>query len=54
MLRRLIMGAGMAYMANRFMGRGRRSMSPGYSRTGMGGGGLFGGSRWGRRGGLGL
>ncbi len=49
MLRRLIMGAGMAYMARRFMGGRSRSMSPGYSRTGMGGG-LFGGSRWGRRG----
>jgi hypothetical protein len=42
MLRRILMGAGMAYLARRFMG-GRR-MAPGYSRVG--------GSRWGR-GGLG-
>ncbi len=40
MLRRLIMGAGMAYLARRFMGGGRR-MSPGLSRSGTG---------WGRRG----
>ena len=45
MLRKLIMGAGMAYMARKFMGgRSRRSMSPGYSRGGLGGS-LFGGSR---------
>jgi hypothetical protein len=40
MLRRILMGAGMAYLARRMWG-GRR-MSPGYSRAGMGG--------WGRRG----
>ena len=38
MLKRLLMSAGMAYLARRFMG-GRRSMDPGFSRTG---------SRWGR------
>lgn len=43
MLRKLIMGAGMAYLARRFMG-GRRT-GPGYSRTGMGIG-----RGWGRRG----
>jgi len=43
MLKRILMGAGMAYMARRFMG-GRRNMTPGYSRSG------FGGSRWGRGG----
>ena len=48
MLKRLIFGAGMAYMARRFMGGRSRSTSPGYSRGGMGG--LFGGSRMGRRG----
>ena len=37
------MGAGVAYMARKFMG-GRRSMSPGYNRTGLGGLGI-GGSR---------
>ena len=47
MLRKLIMGAGMAYMARRFMGGRSRSMASGNSR-GMGGG-MFGGSRWGRR-----
>jgi hypothetical protein len=36
MLRRLIMGAGMAYMARRFMGGGRRGMAPGMSRGGFG------------------
>jgi hypothetical protein len=41
MLRKLIMGAGMAYLARRMMG-GRRS-NPGFSRTGLGRG-------WGRRG----
>jgi hypothetical protein len=35
MLRKLIMGAGMAYMARRFMG-GRRGMAPGMSRGGLG------------------
>jgi hypothetical protein len=48
MLRKLIVGAGMAYMARRFMGGGSRSMAPGMTRGGMGGG-LFGGFR-GRRG----
>jgi hypothetical protein len=43
MLRRILMGAGMAYMARRFMGS-RRGMTPGLSRGGMGG------SRWGRSG----
>jgi hypothetical protein len=43
MLRRILMGAGMAYLTRRLMG-GRRGMSPGYSRSGMGG------SRWGRGG----
>lgn len=41
MLRKLIMGAGMAYLARRYMG-GRRA-STGYPRTGLGRG-------WGRRG----
>ena len=50
MLRKLLFGAGMAYMARRFMGGRSRSIEPGYSRTGFGGGGLLGGSRWGRRG----
>ena len=50
MLRKLLFGAGMAYVARRFMGGRSRSMAPGYSRTGLDGGGLFGGSRWGRRG----
>lgn len=36
MLRRMIFGAGMAYLARRFMGGGR-GMSPGYSRFGRGG-----------------
>ena len=35
MLRKLIMGAGMAYMARRFMG-GRRTMAPGTTRGGFG------------------
>ena len=48
MLKKLIMGAGMAYMARKFMGGRSRSMSPAASRP-MGGG-LFGGSRFGRRG----
>ena len=43
MLRRILMGAGMAYLARRMMG-GRRSMRPGFGRMGMGG------SRWGRSG----
>lgn len=47
MLKKLIMGAGMAYMARKFMGGRSRSRSSGFSREG--GGGLFGGSRWGRR-----
>lgn len=38
MLRRILMGAGMAYLARRMFG-GRRT-TPGYSRSGMG---------WGRR-----
>ena len=49
MLRKLLMGAGMAYLTRRFMGGRSRSMGPGYSRSGLGGGGLFGGSRFGRR-----
>jgi hypothetical protein len=48
MLRKLMFGAGMAYMARRLMGGRSRSMTPGYSRSGVGG--LLGGSRWGRRG----
>jgi hypothetical protein len=36
MLRRILMGAGMVYMARRFMGGGRRGMSPGMSRGGFG------------------
>ena len=40
MLRKLIFAAGIGYLGRRLMG-GRR-MTPGYSRTGMGG--------WGRRG----
>ena len=47
MLRKMLMGAGMAYAARRFMGGRSRSMSPGYSRGGLGS--LFGGSRFGRR-----
>jgi hypothetical protein len=35
MFRKLIMGAGMAYMARRFMG-GRRSMATPYPRSGLG------------------
>lgn len=50
MLKKLLFGAGMAYVARKFMG-GRRETAPGYSRSGGGGlGGLFGGSRSGRRG----
>lgn len=52
MLKKLLFGAGMAYVARKFMG-GRRETAPGYSRGGGGGGGLlgglFGGSRSGRR-----
>jgi hypothetical protein len=43
MLRRILMGAGMAYMARRFMGGGRRTMTPGTTRGGFG---------FGRRGGF--
>ena len=47
MLKKLIFGAGMAYAARKFMGGRSRETSPGYSRGGLGG--LFGGSRGGRR-----
>lgn len=50
MLKKLIFGAGAAYLARRFMGGRSSSMQPGYSRSGLGRGGWFGGSRWGRRG----
>ena len=46
MLKKLIMGAGMAYMARKFMGGRSRSMASG-RRGGLGG--LFGGSRMSRR-----
>jgi hypothetical protein len=44
MLKRLLFGAGMAYMANKFM-RGRRGMRSDYDRSGVG----MGDGRWGRR-----
>ena len=53
MLRRLLFGAGMAYLTRRLMG-GNRGYDRNAPRSGMGGlgGGLFGGSR--RRGDLDL
>ena len=46
MIKKLLVGAGMAWLARKFMGGGRRSSD--YDRRG--GGGLFGGSRTSRRG----
>lgn len=45
MLKKLLFGAGAAYLARKFMGGSRRSMASGNSRSGLG----MGGSRWGRR-----
>ena len=47
MLRKLLIGAGMAYMANKFMGR-RRGTRGDYARTGMASPFGFGRSRWNR------
>ena len=47
MLKKLLFGAGAAYLARKFMG-GRRSTRSDYARAGNGLG--LGGSRWGRRG----
>lgn len=47
MLKKLLFGAGMAYLARKFIG-GRRGMRSDYAHSGKGFG--LGGSRWGRRG----
>jgi len=47
MLKKLLFGAGAAYLARKFIG-GRRSLRSVDARRGFGTG--FGGSRWGRRG----
>ena len=46
MLKKLIFGAGAAYLARKFMGGRRTSRSTALPRGGTG----LGGSRWGRRG----
>ena len=45
MLKKLLFGAGMAYMARKFMGGRRRPMATANSGAGLG----MGGSRWGGR-----
>lgn len=47
MLKKLLFGAGLAYLAKKFIG-GRRSAHSDYDRSGTGFG--LGGSRWGRGG----